>query len=61
MAAGSRSSAWEGYGLVRALVEGWVRRTFGDQLWTIPKRLALQIAEKAIETLQVSGVNKTNR
>ena len=53
-----RGSAWETYGLDQAVVEGWVRRTFGDALMDNPKERARRVVEEAIETLRVAGVSQ---
>ena len=50
-----RGSGWDAYGLDQIVVEGWVRRTFGDKLMDNPIERGRRVLEEAIELFQTSG------
>ena len=50
-----RSPGWDAYGLDQVVVEGWVRRTFGDKLMDNPVERGRRVLEEAIELFQTSG------
>ena len=56
MAYENHSSAWGSYGLDQAVVEGWVRRTFGDKIMDNPKERATRVLEEALELSQAMDV-----
>jgi hypothetical protein len=50
-----KSPDWKGYGIDQAVVEQWVRTTFGDKMFESKEERAARVFEEAAELYQVFG------
>ena len=48
-----KSPDWKGYGIDQAVVEQWVRTTFGDKMFESKEERAARVLEEAVELYQV--------